>query len=272
MSIHVICPGCMRQFEVSDRFAGKKGPCPKCGHIIEIPKGNVVVHAPDEIIVEGRKVKNPDFVQPIERAPFAFTRRQIILNVIGAILVISFAVLFSNIDREQPIKWIAGALGTFVVAFPLARYGYILIRNPDDLEIFLGGELHRKSFLVALGYSFAWFLFEGLMIYMNPGFFFFLYLVPIAILAAFIPLVVFDIDYGNSFMLFTLFVLLMILLSGLMFRPCGWVWSDVPPRIRESNPIPVVIAPDTTDKTVPKATEKSKLSSTAPDPSKLLDK
>ena len=26
MSIHVICPGCMTQFEVSDRFAGKKGP------------------------------------------------------------------------------------------------------------------------------------------------------------------------------------------------------------------------------------------------------
>ena len=74
MAIQVICPGCMRRFEVADRFAGKKGPCPRCGHIIEIPKEQVVVHAPDEMIIEGRKVKNPDFVRPIERSPFAFTR------------------------------------------------------------------------------------------------------------------------------------------------------------------------------------------------------
>ena len=47
----------MTSFEVDDRFAGKKGPCPKCGHIIEIPKEKLVIHAPDEVVTEGKTKK-----------------------------------------------------------------------------------------------------------------------------------------------------------------------------------------------------------------------
>jgi hypothetical protein len=48
----------MTSFEVDDRFAGKKGPCPKCGHIIEIPKEKLVIHAPDDITDGGKTRKN----------------------------------------------------------------------------------------------------------------------------------------------------------------------------------------------------------------------
>lgn len=226
MAIQVICPGCMRRFEVADRFAGKKGPCPRCGHIIEIPKEQVVVHAPDELIIEGRKVKNPNFVRPIERSPYAFTRPQIIANIVGTVVMLFGAYLFHFLDIGIA-KWVAGLLGIFVVAFALARNGYILVRNPDDLEMFLGNRLNKKAAIVALGYTVAWLIFEILLTIFNPGFFFFVILLPITILASFIPLVVFDTDYGDSFMLFVIFILCVVLLRGIMFVPEGWIWRPV---------------------------------------------
>ena len=54
MAIRVICPGCITSFEVDDRFAGQKGPCPKCGHTIEIPKEKLIVHEPDMIMDGGK--------------------------------------------------------------------------------------------------------------------------------------------------------------------------------------------------------------------------
>ena len=49
MPINVTCPGCLKRFSVADKFAGKKGPCPKCKKIITIPKkeDEVVIHAPE---------------------------------------------------------------------------------------------------------------------------------------------------------------------------------------------------------------------------------
>lgn len=276
MGIRVICPGCMRRFEVSERFAGKKGPCPKCGHEIEIPKENIVIHAPDEIIIEGKKVKNPDFVRPIEREPYAFSRRQMIINIIGAIVILAFAYLFHFLG-SGPLKWMAGTAGIFVVAFALAKTGYILVRNPDDLEIFLGGELFRKSCLVALGYVVCWTVFEILLLYLNPGFFFFAFLLPIALLAAFIPLVAFDTDYGDSFMLFVIFVLCVVVIRGTMFFPDGWIWKPIPPSVRQhvQEEIPIDIAlPDAASDggaaSAPAA--KPKLDKKAPNPSEALSR
>mgnify|MGYP000896189276 CR=1 FL=1 len=37
MAILVVCSGCRARFQVSDQFAGKSGPCPKCKAVIKIP-------------------------------------------------------------------------------------------------------------------------------------------------------------------------------------------------------------------------------------------
>ena len=31
------CPACGKKLKVKDEFAGKKGKCPKCGNVINIP-------------------------------------------------------------------------------------------------------------------------------------------------------------------------------------------------------------------------------------------
>ena len=38
MPISVVCPGCKARFNVSDKFAGKKGPCPKCKTVLTVPR------------------------------------------------------------------------------------------------------------------------------------------------------------------------------------------------------------------------------------------
>ena len=49
MPIHVVCHGCKAAFQVSDKFAGKKGPCPKCKTVITIPAAEeeIKIHAPE---------------------------------------------------------------------------------------------------------------------------------------------------------------------------------------------------------------------------------
>ena len=50
MAILVVCPTCKSRFQVSEKFAGKQGPCPKCKAVITIPRveDEVKIHAPEE--------------------------------------------------------------------------------------------------------------------------------------------------------------------------------------------------------------------------------
>ena len=49
MAILVVCQGCRARFQVSDQFAGKSGPCPKCKAVIKIPTKS------EEVTVHGGK-------------------------------------------------------------------------------------------------------------------------------------------------------------------------------------------------------------------------
>jgi hypothetical protein len=46
MPIAVSCPTCKASFKVSDQFAGKQGPCPKCKTPIKIPKAETPAASP----------------------------------------------------------------------------------------------------------------------------------------------------------------------------------------------------------------------------------
>ena len=50
MAILVVCPGCTSRFTVSDQFAGRTGPCPKCKKPITVPTPEaqkVTIHEPE---------------------------------------------------------------------------------------------------------------------------------------------------------------------------------------------------------------------------------
>jgi hypothetical protein len=66
MPILVTCPGCKAQFNVSEKFAGKQGPCPKCKAVITIPKGNAAPAAaePPAAPAAGKKAGSPAAAPP----------------------------------------------------------------------------------------------------------------------------------------------------------------------------------------------------------------
>ncbi|MGD9645081.1 MAG: hypothetical protein AB7U73_05170, partial [Pirellulales bacterium] len=141
MPIAVICPGCRAQFRVSEKFAGKEGPCPKCKAKITIPLvDEVKIHAPEEATstaAGGKATTAAGAPRPVAR-----TKRELktlpALVVGGAlVIVVIVAWLGGPFIQGNPSVRVAGLL---LVSFPLAMAGYAVLRD-DELEPYRGREL-----------------------------------------------------------------------------------------------------------------------------------
>ena len=228
MAIRVICPGCMTSFEVGDQFAGQKGPCPKCGHIIEIPKVQVVVHAPDEVVQDGKTTRVGKETRPIEQNRFEFSTQGLLLSLLGILLV--FGAAFGvGLAKSAVLSGIVGAVAVFGIAFPIARFGYMLIRDADDLEKLDGSELTQKSLFTALVFGGSWLVFELFVAFLgSQGLTAALLLIPVAIVGSFGALIFFDCNFGKALLVYAVFAACAIFGRGLLFQPNGWIWEARP--------------------------------------------
>jgi hypothetical protein len=154
MPIQVTCPGCLKRFSVADKFAGQKGPCPKCKQIITIPKkeDELIIHAPDHseagsVDASGRNVLKTYKRKDTKFQPLLFTA------VIGAVLV---ALLTALVIRSSgaPELWLK-ALAAIVLGPPLAWAGYTFLRDPE-LEAHKGSALIIRSLACGLVYAALW--------------------------------------------------------------------------------------------------------------------
>ena len=96
MPIPVICPGCKASFRVSDQFAGKQGPCPKCKAIIKIPAiaaAEVVVHAPEEFASGGKDSIGRATAKPIPRPTTKIQAPVVVSIVVSALVTLLVAKL-----------------------------------------------------------------------------------------------------------------------------------------------------------------------------------
>jgi hypothetical protein len=182
MPIDVTCTGCKTRFQVSDKFAGKKGPCPKCKTVIQVPDKTeqVVVHAPEH---SGPKdSKGRAVLKPIARQETRFTPLRIgaIVGVIVAVLggAVALRVMYppksievraaqsnrpavKKMVREVPLVWMA--LGAVVIAPVLAFGGYSFLRD-DELEPLSGKELWVRVAICSAVYAVLWGAYYGLKI------------------------------------------------------------------------------------------------------------
>src|SRR4029450_5934125 len=129
MAIDVTCPGCKTRFQVSEKFAGKKGPCPKCKTTIQIPsaKEQVVIHAPEPtgpVDSKGKMVLEPIFREEVSLAP------PVIFGIVASVIVI-VAMAFVIRFQELPTKEFFAMIGSFLRAPPLAFAGYTFLRDPE---------------------------------------------------------------------------------------------------------------------------------------------
>ena len=228
MAIRVLCSGCMTSFEVGDQFAGQKGPCPKCGHIIEIPKVQVVVHAPDEVVQDGKTTRVGKETRPIEQKRFEFSTQGLLLSLLGILLV--FGAAFGvGLVKSAVLSGIVGAVAVFGIAFPIARFGYMLIRDADDLEKLDGSELTQKSLFTALVFGGSWIVFELFVAFLgSQGLTAALLLIPVAIVGSFGALIFFDCNFGKALLVYAVFAACAIFGRGLLFQPNGWIWEARP--------------------------------------------
>jgi len=157
MAIAVICPSCHARFQVSDQYAGKEGPCPKCKTKITVPAlaDEVKIHGPAEYggakDAQGRAV-----LKPIERAETK-VQPAMVVGVIGAI-AFAFIVAFflrSSVDWKSSAGTIVLGLGAVVLAPPLVLGGYSFLRN-QELEPYRGTAVIVRVAICSAVYAGLW--------------------------------------------------------------------------------------------------------------------
>lgn len=163
MPIQVTCPGCLTRFQVNEKFAGKKGPCPKCKNQIQIPDkaGEVVVHAPEDM--GPKDSKGRPVLKPIAREEVTVTRAGVLI-VAGAVLAAIFLAIGLRISGGVPIA--ARVLGVILIAPPLVWAGYTFARE-QELEPYRGRELWIRVGICSAIFAGLWLIYTFL-----PGYLF----------------------------------------------------------------------------------------------------
>lgn len=156
MAITVTCAKCLTRFNVSDKFAGQEGPCPKCKAVIRVPDASqeVKVHGPHEGPTDttGRAVSKPIFRQETPITAVHWT-----LAACLAFLLLAIALIARNMFEAQTFPFWAMGLGAFLISLPMAFLGYALFRDPE-VGSFSGSELWGRVAICGALFSLTWVL------------------------------------------------------------------------------------------------------------------
>jgi len=228
MPIDVLCVGCKTRFQVSEKFAGKKGPCPKCKAIITVPEKNaeVVIHAPE---VSGPKgTTGVPVLKPLTRTE---TKMPVPVMVgicvaVLATLLIALALRVSTGGTGNiPLPILI--FGAILLAPPLALAGYTFLRE-DELEPYRGTSLLLRLIPPSIVYPALWALYwlvistlrldEGDMMLTAL-----IFVVPAVIAAgAFTAQVSLDLTFGNGALHYSVYLVATVLLRLLMGMSAYW--------------------------------------------------
>jgi hypothetical protein len=206
MPITVTCPGCLKRFSVADKFAGQKGPCPKCKAIITIPKkeDEVIIHTPEHseagaIGAGGRHALKTYKRKDTKFQPLVFT------GVVGFVLVaLLIALVLRSVGRTE--TWVM-AVAAIALGPPLAWAGYTFLRDAE-LEGYQGMALVIRSAACGLVYALLWgvYVFVGTKLWGPDAFtkgmeIYQLVVMVVAVLGigAFAAYVSLDLDWGSAF-------------------------------------------------------------------------
>ena len=221
MSISVVCSGCYKRFQVSEKFAGKKGPCPNCKTIIDIPREQVKIHAPDEVVSGGKTVKGRTVLAPLMRLNTEFKLKDLLLASGGLFAVFLLATVVGYWELGSNIL---GLTGLVLIAFPLAFFGQRLLQDADDLDSLEISGILRKCAICGGAYALLWVCFEFLAKYMEAdGVFIAVYLVPFVLFSLFAAHAVFDFDFARGLFHYLVFFVPVVLLRGL--SGLHWLWE-----------------------------------------------
>lgn len=222
MAIRVTCPKCLKRFSVSDKFAGKKGPCPECKTTIVIPDKSeeVVIHAPEP---EGPKdSKGRSILKPITREVPGITRGGILI-VAGVIVAAIIAALI--VRSMDSVPTVIPVLGALLLAPAFVYSGYSFARE-QELEPFTGRELQSRVALCSVLFALLWLLYAFVPAYVMdyksvselPIAAFFVALAAMVTIGSFISVLIFELETSGGIVHSSFYVigtLLLAMLAGI---------------------------------------------------------
>ena len=224
MPLHVICPGCLKRFQVSARFAGMKGPCPNCSTIISIPKESVKFHDFEEAGVKNEK-KTSTLNSHIPRLDVDFDPVQARRYVLVLLAVLSFAFSLGCIPMYAVVRSLIGIIGLGLAAFPLTLFGYHVMMDREKIFFFSGNELYRRAGIVATGYVILWLGLEYFLVAAQAdAWVSALYFAAFAGLAAMLAHPLLELKTWDAFFHYCIFSCPVVLCRFLM--GFGWFWES----------------------------------------------
>ena len=209
MAIDVICPGCHKRFQVSDQFAGQKGPCPGCKTIIQIPK------LEDVVVVHERETTSsgaPAKLNSIRRQHTTAGKSEL-LCASGALLaglLSTILVRFLSETEPNPGFFTTLLIGS-LLGSSTSLLGNIVLRGQDN-----GSNYGRKTIvracLVGVIYTVIWrmlvLISDGLLVEDGSVILPAVIILAIALTAisTFLPMFVFDFEYQQGLVHVALFI------------------------------------------------------------------
>lgn len=155
MPIQVTCRHCLKRFQVSDKFAGKTGPCPNCKKPIEIPglDEQVVIHAPRDD--SPKDSTGASVLKPIKRKETDVTRKGLILSIGSVVAVFAFALVFRFTGQDGVAPLWAQLVGLVALAPPLVWAGYTFLYD-QEREPYVGPELRNRVLICSAIFAVLW--------------------------------------------------------------------------------------------------------------------
>lgn len=163
MPIQVTCTHCYKRFQVSDKFAGKSGPCPACKKPIKVPElsEQVVVHAPQDD--SPKDSKGQSVLKPITTKDPELTNRMLAIAVGCVVGLFGLAIGFRLTYDEVPL-W-AKLLGVILLAPPLTRIGYGFVHD-RELAPYTGVELRNRVLFCSALFVATWIVYAFIPAYL----------------------------------------------------------------------------------------------------------
>lgn len=192
MPIQVTCPGCKTLLKVSEKFAGKQGPCPKCKALISIPKltpeqaaaaaappkpqAEVKIHGPETPAQPGKTSTGAKSIKPLTRTDARLTPKLLIVTLIAVVGIFAAAKFGGNFVRgpaalsqveagdaervaerrsQLVVPYLFRVLGLLLVGWPIVLAGYAVLRD-DELDPYRGRALLTRTASCLAVYLLVW--------------------------------------------------------------------------------------------------------------------
>lgn len=217
MPIQVTCPSCLSRFSVSDKFAGKKGPCPKCKKQISVPlkTDEVVIHAARDDAPKDSKGQS--VLKPIKRTETRVTRRGVILTTVTIVGMLAAAAVLRSIG---PVPWWAVVIGALVVAPPAIWAAYAFSRDAE-LAPYVGAELRNRLLILTAIFASLWLIYAYVPVYIldlnetseMPLFMAGVMLVAIVVIGAFAAANVLELEFSGGLVVSGLYIVAALVLA-----------------------------------------------------------